>query len=258
MIPKLSIITINFNNLTGLKKTMQSVLSQTFSDYEYIIIDGGSTDGSETYIKKHANKLGYWISEPDKGIYHAMNKGIIHASGEFVLFLNSGDTLYNSTSLHKAVDRELVCDFVYFDVQFSDIECEYLHHYPDILTFKYFLQYSLPHQATFIRRRIFYEVGFYDESLKICADWAFFIISIAKYNRTYMRIPLVLSTMRRDGISCDPDQLSVIKHEKAVILEKEFGLFINDYEAYHELENKITNITKNRIYRAVKKLGIIK
>ncbi len=86
---KLSIITINLNNLAGLQKTMQSVFEQTFTDYEYIVIDGGSTDGSKEYIEQHSDKLAYWVSEKDKGIYNAMNKGIIKAGGDYLLFLNS-------------------------------------------------------------------------------------------------------------------------------------------------------------------------
>ncbi|MDR2910496.1 MAG: glycosyltransferase [Bacteroidales bacterium] len=93
---KLSIITINLNNVAGLQKTIESVVKQTFTDYEYIVIDGGSTDGSADIIKQHANKITYWVSEPDKGIYNAMNKGIRVAKGEYCLFLNSGDWLINS------------------------------------------------------------------------------------------------------------------------------------------------------------------
>jgi glycosyltransferase involved in cell wall biosynthesis len=88
---KLSVITINYNNAIGLRKTIESVVNQTFRDYEYIIIDGGSTDGSVDVIKEYADKIDYWVSEPDKGIYNAMNKGVAAAHGEYTNFLNSGD-----------------------------------------------------------------------------------------------------------------------------------------------------------------------
>ncbi|WP_083993885.1 glycosyltransferase [Gelidibacter algens] len=90
---KISIITINYNNLDGLKKTMTSVLEQTYANVEYIIIDGGSTDGSKRYIESCQQDLAYWVSESDRGIYNAMNKGIAQATGEYLLFLNSGDWL---------------------------------------------------------------------------------------------------------------------------------------------------------------------
>ena len=88
---KYSIITINFNNREGLERTIKSVITQTCQDFEYIIIDGGSTDGSIDIIKKYANKIHYWVSEPDNGIYHAMNKGVQFAHGEYLNFMNSGD-----------------------------------------------------------------------------------------------------------------------------------------------------------------------
>ena len=93
----LSIITINYNDKEGLARTMNSVLSQTYTDFEYIVIDGGSNDGSKTIIEQHQDQLGYWVSEPDSGIYNAMNKGIAKANGEYILFLNSGDVLIDDT-----------------------------------------------------------------------------------------------------------------------------------------------------------------
>lgn len=83
---RLSIITINYNNLEGLKKTVESVVNQTWQEFEYIVIDGGSTDGSATYLESQNDKITYWVSEPDKGIYSAMNKGIAKATGEYLLF----------------------------------------------------------------------------------------------------------------------------------------------------------------------------
>lgn len=93
---KFSIITINYNNKEGLRKTIESVVGQSFRDFEYIIIDGGSTDGSIEVIKEYAGKVDYWVSEPDKGIYHAMNKGVLQAHGEYLNFMNSGDEFYNN------------------------------------------------------------------------------------------------------------------------------------------------------------------
>lgn len=96
---KLSIITVNLNNRDGLKRTIDSVVSQTFTDYEWIVIDGGSNDGSRELIEHYSDHFAYWCSEPDKGIYNAMNKGIAHAKGEWLQFLNSGDVLYSNNTL---------------------------------------------------------------------------------------------------------------------------------------------------------------
>ena len=100
---KLSIITVNLNNRDGLQKTIDSVICQTFRDFEWIVIDGGSTDGSKELIEQYADHFAYWVSEPDKGIYNAMNKGIKVAKGEYLQFLNSGDSLWNETTLQGVV-----------------------------------------------------------------------------------------------------------------------------------------------------------
>ena len=100
---KLSIITINYNNRDGLQKTIDSVVSQTYKNFEWIIIDGGSTDGSKELIEQYQDHCAYWCSEPDKGIYNAMNKGIEKAIGDYSLFLNSGDRLHDDTVIDKIV-----------------------------------------------------------------------------------------------------------------------------------------------------------
>ena len=97
------IITINYNDAAGLKKTIDSVINQTYTEFEYIIIDGGSSDSSLQIIKENANQINYWVSETDKGIYNAMNKGIEAAKGEYLLFLNSGDYLLDSLVLKKVI-----------------------------------------------------------------------------------------------------------------------------------------------------------
>ena len=96
---KLSIITVNLNNMEGLQKTCDSIISQTFKNFEWIVIDGGSADGSKELIEEYGSNISYWVSEPDKGIYNAMNKGIKVAKGEYLYFLNSGDYLFDSNAL---------------------------------------------------------------------------------------------------------------------------------------------------------------
>lgn len=98
---KFSIITINYNNCEGLEKTIQSVIEQSYKGYEYIVIDGGSTDGSIDIIKKYEPSITFWVSEKDSGIYNAMNKGIRHSTGEYLNFMNSGDTFYEPEVLKK-------------------------------------------------------------------------------------------------------------------------------------------------------------
>ena len=115
---QISIITINYNNASGLEKTIRSVVEQTYNEYEYIIIDGASSDKSKEVIQEYQRYIDFWCSEKDSGIYNAMNKGIQKASGEYLLFLNSGDVLNNSAVLadiHGFLSGE---DFVYGDLVF--------------------------------------------------------------------------------------------------------------------------------------------
>ena len=116
---KLSIITVNLNNLEGLKKTYESVVCQTFTDYEWLVIDGGSTDGSREFIEQHQNKFAYWCSEPDKGIYNAMNKGIVRAKGEYLNFMNSGDCFVKKETLAGVFGEERKVDILY-----GFVECD--------------------------------------------------------------------------------------------------------------------------------------
>ena len=111
----LSIITINYNNLEGLKKTIESVCSQTYRDYEWIVIDGGSTDGSRELIEENKSHIHYWVSEPDNGIYHAMNKGIAQAKGDYCQFLNSGDYYIAPNTLQQVFSHDELADVNYGD-----------------------------------------------------------------------------------------------------------------------------------------------
>ena len=109
---RLSVITINMNNRKGLERTIKSVVCQIFADFEYIVIDGASVDGSADVIREYADKIHYWISEPDTGIYNAMNKGILQAKGDYCLFLNSGDALYTTTVLEEVFNQNFSEDII--------------------------------------------------------------------------------------------------------------------------------------------------
>lgn len=119
--PKVSLITVTYNAAAVLEPTIQSILAQTFTDYEYIIIDGGSKDGTPDIIRQYAPKLSYWISEPDRGLYDAMNKGLRAAKGEYVWFMNAGDRLFAPDTLQKVFDEaEPGADVYYGDALFYE------------------------------------------------------------------------------------------------------------------------------------------
>jgi glycosyltransferase involved in cell wall biosynthesis len=209
---KLSIITVNLNNAEGLRKTIESVVNQTFTDFEYIIIDGGSTDGSVDIIKQYANAtlpcgewLGerlYWVSEPDKGIYNAMNKGILQAKGEYCLFLNSGDWLFDNLILTEVFKENLREDIIYGDLYcFNEKGDKTLWIPSNKWTFRTFLYDAIPHPACFIKRQLFLEISLYDETLTIISDWAFFITAIIIHNKSYIHLPYCISNFEAGGIS---------------------------------------------------------
>lgn len=168
---KVSIITINLNNLRGLRRTMESVASQTSKDYEWIVIDGGSTDGSKDFIERNSKHIAYWESEPDKGIYHAMNKGIEVAKGDYLQFLNSGDTLACIDIVESFVSKHPTADVVYGNAIYTSVDGKEVRRFiaPDSLRLSYFWSHALNHQATFFHRRCF-ERFRYNEANRIASD----------------------------------------------------------------------------------------
>ncbi|MCL2295424.1 MAG: glycosyltransferase [Spirochaetes bacterium] len=198
--PKLSIITINLNNSQGLRKTIESVVSQTFTDFEYIVIDGGSTDGSVDVIRQYAEKITYWVSEPDTGIYNAMNKGIRKARGEYCVFLNSGDWLISSTTLHDVfieIENYIPADIYYSDRVDSDGS---VFKFPKQMGINYLLYHPISHQNSLIKRKLFLEHGFYNENLRLASDWEFFVKELWEHKSTFTYIKTNISVFDIDGL----------------------------------------------------------
>lgn len=242
----LTIITINYNDLEGLKKTMTSVLEQTYDNIEYIVIDGSSTDGSKEYIEAHIDHLAYWVSEPDSGIYNAMNKGVAKANGDFLLFLNSGDWLIDNKILEKIDQRVFINDIVSGNIRVVGNELNFVKKVPEKISFSYLYKDTLPHQSTFIRKDLFSKIGYYDENNLIAADWKFFIQAICKYNATYGKLDKVISFYNLNGLSAKKENIFKIKQERVALLEKEFGCYIESVERLQELNNKVRNLRKSK------------
>jgi len=262
-LPKLSIITINYNNKAGLEQTLESVCGQRLSNFEFIIIDGGSTDDSQKVIENHADRISHWGSEPDNGIYHAMNKGIAAANGEYLLFLNSGDWLAGNTVLEQVFAQNPTADIVSGDICFYDTEKKNVRWHvpsPDQLTAKTLFLGTLPHQATFIRRELFHRFGPYNESLQVVADWLFFLEVLLERNCTYEHIPLTISYFAMDGISCSPSAQGLPRREQLAALNEKYPRFVPDYEQLERLENQESawqNSREYTVYQWLKKWGFI-
>lgn len=212
---KLSIITVNLNNLPGLQRTLESVHSQSWQDFEHIVIDGGSTDGSAEYLAQKSKWLTWFVSEKDRGIYHAMNKGIAKATGIYLLFLNSGDYLSEPAILETVLPHLTGEGLIYGDLTLvkKDGSLE-TKAYPDKLTFSDVWDHSLPHPATFIRKDLFGRIGLYNERMKITADWQFFMLAVFSSKTSYKHINLQITVFSLDGICNDPKNLRRTEREK--------------------------------------------
>lgn len=198
----IDIVTINLNNKNGLEKTIASVINQTyFGKINYIIIDGDSTDGSKEVIEEYKDKLFYWVSEPDKGIFNAMNKAVDRLVGDYVLFLNSGDFLHSSDVIEKVYNR-LDKDIVFGnEVFFFNNGNYFLSTYQSVLDEAFFMRSALPHQSTFIRVPLM-KAHKYNESCTIAGDWTFFREAIMKYGATYKYLQdMTISNYGCNGIS---------------------------------------------------------
>ncbi len=236
---KLSIITINRNNKDGLQKTIESVINQTFKDYEYIVIDGASTDGSVDVIKQYANQITYWVSEPDKGIYNAMNKGILQTKGEYCLFLNSGDYLFDSNVLSSFFEQKPQEDIAFGNILGDTIN------YPTNLRFSFMYGLTIQHSASFIKRKLFDRIGLYDESYKIVSDWCFFMLALYKYDSSYKYYPIVISVFDTTGISSQPQSRTLLLDERDNFYKQEFPLFYEDYQEYFTMKQKLNRSKKD-------------
>ncbi|NDV78808.1 glycosyltransferase family 2 protein [Dysgonomonas sp. 511] len=256
---RLSIITINYNNAPGLKKTIRSIVPQLSDDIEYIVIDGGSKDNSVDYIKEQNGKIAYWISEPDTGIYHAMNKGIEKAGGEYLLFVNSGDTINAATDLSGLIKDISGEDIIYYNLQIADSNGQtYIKTYPPYLDFKFFAESSLPHCATFISKQLLVEYGYYDQGMRVVADWAFFIDAVCLLRCSYKYIDKYFSTFYLDGISSQPENFAALWHEKEGHIKEKYPLYYSIYKEWMEKKDELYRLKSSVSVRFLKKVGFLK
>jgi len=219
---RLTIITVCLNEVETIEKTMQSVLSQTFQDFEWIIVDGLSTDGTLEIIKKYAHRIDIMISEKDNGVYDAMNKGIARAKSEYIYFLNGGDFIVSENTLEKIFSRKLYGDIVYGDIiAFDSLGRQTLMKMPSKITKHFHFKKTLPHQSTLIKKSLFDLVGHYDINYKIASDYYFTMKAIFKYHCSTQYIDEVFAVFGRGGLS---ENVSLREKEKKRIQQKVFTL----------------------------------
>ncbi len=247
---KLSIITINYNNDVGLQKTIESVVSQSFVGFEYIVIDGGSTDLSVEIIKKYSAKINYWVSEKDNGIYNAMNKGIKVANGQYCLFLNSGDMLYNNTVLEDAFSLASQTDIIYGNLLFTYPNgAKRKGVMPSKLTFRHMMHDTLWHPVSFIKTKLFTSIGLFDEQYSIVADYDFFVRALLIHKVTTRKVNKIIAIFSQDGVSAEPSNLKKINEQRRSIQLR--------YFSKHDVDDALKINAVEKLWKRVKRrIGI--
>lgn len=247
-----SVITINLNNKDGLSHTIDSVLSQSKINFEYIIIDGGSTDGSLDIIHKHKSDISYLSSEKDKGIYNAMNKGVAQAHGDYCIFMNSGDCFHSSDVLESVTgyQEDIICGKVYK----GNSENASGHDKP-IITLIDLMRGSLPHQGMFIKRELLVKHP-YDENYKIMSDWKFCVETLIFDNCSFRNIDIVVADYDTSGISTNSNGL--LPKEKGIIIKELFPpRIIADYQRFAPVDDELLDQSL-KLTQTVKARNVIK
>ena len=198
---KVSIITVVWNNKDTIEDAIESVLGQTYKNIEYIIIDGGSTDGTVDLIKKYEDKIAYWVSEPDKGIYDAMNKGLKVATGEYISILNADD-YYEEDAISLSLETILKTnsDYSYANARMLGEKSSVVIKPINPLDEQIYFQMPYPHVSLLIKSSIYREFGFYDTTYKIAGDHDF---AVKVYTKGYRGIYIdkVICNLHEGGIS---------------------------------------------------------
>ena len=246
--PELSVITVVYNNVRDIERTILSVLNQTYPNIEYLVIDGGSTDGTLEILKQYEGRLAKLISEKDKGIYDAMNKGLALAGGDYILFMNSGDEIYAPDTVEKMFSLEPEADIYFGETEMYDENWKSLgqrrHTAPESFSWKDFKHgMSISHQAIYIRRSL---TEPYDTRYKLSSDidW---IIKAAKKAKKIVNTRMYVAKYLVGGMSKKKHRESLL--ERFRIFSKHYGLIPNVFNhaliagklAFYYLKHRRTN-----------------
>tara|TARA_R110001583_G_scaffold162719_1_gene314990 strand:- start:45877 stop:46656 length:780 start_codon:yes stop_codon:yes gene_type:complete len=245
----ISIVTVNFNNIKGLKRTFASIQEQDATLYEHIVIDGGSEDGSVEFIKSNASCFTFWVSEKDRGVYHAMNKGIEKCSGAYIYFLNSGDTFYAKNVINTFVKSKPFEDIVYGNINVKLLNgLDKIREMPNKLSIATSLTFTITHQAIFHKKTVF-DNDCYSESYKIISDWIFYNEAIIIKKASYKHINLVIANFESGGLSSN---VATAEQEREMYLKNKFSPYfydvLNEYNALQIQYKNMSNLFFVRWY----------
>ena len=245
---KVSIVTINRNNLTGLKETYRSIVSQTFKDWEWIVVDGGSTEGDRSFIKEHADRISWWCSEPDSGVYDAQNKGIAHARGEWMIFMNSGDRFCDNKVLERVFKAEHTADVLYGDWVrvYEDGRMEEIKA-PERMSVHFICRDNLCHQAIFVKGDLLRQSP-YNEEYTVYADWAKWIeLVLGRY--VFEHLPFSVCYFSVGGLSANVTA-EVEKERERMIRRETYPALMETVNAYYAIRDihTLTAETETFVY----------
>lgn len=229
--PTFSIITVCYNEAKNIRKTLDSIVMQTCSDYELIIVDGESTDGTKDIFLQYKNHIKWWCSEKDRGIYHAMNKGVNHASGEYIIFMNAGDWFYDNKVLANVKQSGITSDIIEGYIVCPNKNKRIRERYEDL--YVHLFADTISHQGAFIKRPLLLSYP-YDENYKIVADWKFWIETLILNNYSYSFLDLNIAYYDMTGISASH---KAVKEEREKVYQELFPphivkLIHSYFEAY--------------------------
>lgn len=227
--PKVSVITACLNAEKYLERAIKSLWAQTYTNIEHIVIDGGSRDGTLKILDRYKDKIARFVSEPDEGIYDAMNKGIRYSTGDILYFFNSDDRFYDKDVIRKVVDffNRKKTDFVYGDIvndhlgnpRFS------IGRYPRFVTKRHFLKNTIAHPATFFHRSCFEKTGMFDLRYKIVTDYEWYLRALYKYRLRCAHVGQIISIFQCSGASMNKANSALILSEKESIQRLYFSPF---------------------------------
>ena len=222
--PLMSIVTVVFNGKEHIEKTINSIINQTYPKIEYIIIDGGSTDGTVDIIRNYEHSISYWVSEPDKGISDAFNKGIKLATGDYINFQGDGDGFVDETSLEKVVNeignrRPLLVSAKIRRID-EDGKTLYISKQPKKFSKKSLLfKMSLPHQGVFVHRDFFNQYGLFDLNNTYCMDYEHLLRAYKKFPEVLL-VSDVIANWRADGLGNGKTKEILAEYHKIKLANK--------------------------------------
>ncbi len=254
---KLSVITVCYNE-KSIASTCDSIVNQSWQDFEWIVIDGGSTDGTLDILEKYRNRIDIFISEKDDGIYHAMNKGIKLARGKYLNFMNGGDAFFGWKTLEKIfanVNHDV--DILYGDsLFFREDETPLLKLMPDVIPPYFFEEESLAHQSAIIKRELILAHGLYNESFRIVSDWEKWIDFILIGKAAYMHYPHLVSIHHTNGVSATFDERH--QSERKEVTDRLLQYLEKHYPPAPPQEEQVRNITLAYKIKLFGKISLLK